>query len=441
MNGFTRPNFSTHQGLLISQFVLFNEGTSGLSGTIQPSQSINGTNYSVVRVTPPNGDAIDLYIDSSGAYGRAVIDPGGPNQTVYDILAYQQIAPGKRMISQYRIEGQPDTYTITHVETNVPISTADLHPPAPNAVWSFAGAQPAPLAMTPFAMLVNATSNGVSGTFVIDTGSSDIVLSHDFAARAHVVMTGQSSVSGVGGEIRVGVGRIDSLTIGGATLSRAMVVVSGGDTVVNASNLTEAQNTVTVNGYLGFPIFGASVVALNTSNATITIEDPNTTTIDHSAGYNALVDLSTGQPTLPMVIDGRTTVNAVLDTGNGSFVVMSQEAVDRHHIPILANEGTVSQVGMPNLGTNNNMDPNEGTEIQDYLNSHQVVRGVAGTEVQRCSTVSSIALGSITYQSTFACVSPSLTGDEIYMGYSFLRNFDFVFDYPQGLLILKPHAQ
>ena len=61
--------------------------------------------------------------------------------------------------------------------------------------------------------------------------------------------------------------------------------------------------------------------------------------------------------------------------------------------------------------------------------------------MQRCSNVASIALGPIVYQSSYACVSPSLTGDFVIMGYSFLKNFDYVFDYPEGVMILKPHAQ
>lgn len=442
MNGFTRPNFSSRQAFLISRYVLFNEGTSELTGTLQAPQSVDGTSYDVVRVQPPSGVPIDLYVDpATGAYGRAILDPGGSYQVTYDILSYQNIGSGKRYISQYRVDGSSMTDAFTSVQGNVPVSTTELHPPLPTATWSFTSTQSAPIRMTPFAMFVNARVNGVQGTFLIDTGSSEIILTRDFAARAHVAMGVRSAVQGIGGSLNTQMGRIDSLTIGGAQLRDALVEVGGADQTLNASNLNEAQGTITVNGYLGFPIFADSVVNLNTSNQTITVEDPSTTTVDRSYGYNALVDLSSGQPMVPMVIDARTTVNAILDTGNGAFVDMSQEAVDLHHLPILAGQGTLSAAGMPFIGVNSNMDPDAGVQIEDYLRTHQVVRGVGGAEVQRCSTITSIALGPITYQSTYACVSPSMTGDQIFMGYAFLRNFDYIFDYPEGLLILRPHAQ
>jgi predicted aspartyl protease len=74
--------------------------------------------------------------------------------------------------------------------------------------------------------------------------------------------------------------------------------------------------------------------------------------------------------------------------------------------------------------------------------SRIIVTGIGGSEEQRCSTLSSMSLGPIVYQNTFACVSPSLTADNfVLVGYDFLKQFDFVFDYPEDLFIMKPHGQ
>ena len=119
-NGFTRPIYGDYQQYLLSRSVLFGEGTALLTGTLEPSASIDGAVYPVVRVQPPHGDPIDVYIDpKSGAYVRAVIDPGGSYSKTFDILAYTDALPGRRMISTYRMAGDSGTYEFTKFEPNV----------------------------------------------------------------------------------------------------------------------------------------------------------------------------------------------------------------------------------------------------------------------------------------------------------------------------------
>jgi predicted aspartyl protease len=441
-NGFTRPDYSVREALLISRSVLFDEGTSELHGTSQGTQTIRGTSYPVVRVQPTDGDAIDLAVDpATGAYVRAVIDPGGPYETQYDILGYTQFDGGKRYIGRYQVAGSDDIAEVTSVESNVPVSTTELHPPSPTATWTFGSTAPVPLIQTPFAFLVNATVNGVPGLFVVDTGSSDIILSTDFAAKAHLTQIGSAEVMGAVGSVRGEIDRADSVSIGGNTLQHVIVTVVGRDVTQNAENYHENLGTLTINGYLGYPLFGAAIVTINTSNKTLSIADPALTTVDKSGGYPALVDLWNDVPMLPMVIDKRATVLATLDSGNGSFVAVSQDAVTKYHLPILASQGTESTVGQQYSGVNSNFDPDAGVSVQNYFQSHQMIEGIGGREtLEVCSTVSSIALGPIVDQSTYACVSPYMTGDNILMGFAYLTNFDMVFDYPEGILLLKPHA-
>jgi predicted aspartyl protease len=444
-NGFTHPDYSARQAFEISQTALFAEGTTEVSSALQSPSQIDGTSYAVVRVQPPHGDTIDVYVDpSSGAYRRAVIDPGGAYQTTYDILGYTTVLPGKRMIQTYRINGSSNVDEFATIDANAPITPEELHPPAPTATWTFTNAQPFHVTMGATAILVDATINGVIGHFVVDSGASDILLTDDFANSAHLPITGAGAgtASSFGPQLRMHTRRVDTFTIGGNTLHNVQVETGGNNIIANATNYQEAQGTQIINGYIGFPLFAAAIVTLNLSDKTMSIADPSGTSVDRSTGYVAAPDLSQDIPVVPVLIDNRVTVNANLDMGNGGFVVLSQPLVDEHHIPILANEGTLSNAGMPNIGINSNMSPDSGNQMEDYMQSHVVAEGVGGTrEVQRCSNVASIALGPIVYQSSYACVSPSLTGDFVIMGYSFLKNFDYVFDYPEGVMILKPHAQ
>jgi hypothetical protein len=421
-NGFTRPDYSARQNWDVSDSVLFNEGTSELTGTLRPEQSIDGKSYPVVRVQPPSGDVIDLYVDpATGAYVRAVIDPGGPYDETIDILAYSYALPGKRMISKYRIGNW--TFTAKKFQPNIAMDPQELHPPPQRATWTFANPNPFPISVEPHAIFVDASINGVKGRFILDTGASGIYVDNGFADRAHLSTIANVTARGIGpNRVLARVRRAATLSIGGNTLSNVLIETARFD--------WHEDNEQPV-GLIGYPLFAGAVVRLDTLNQTMQISDPQGTTIDPNEGLAVRVDLYSGQPVVPMVIDKRVTVNAILDTGDGGFVAMSPELVSRDGIPMMA------------TGYTGNVfyHPEDPSSVSNYINSHVVICGVGGCETEACSTVSSIALGPITYQSTYYCESPSLTGDYILVGYDFLRNFNYVFDYRDGILMLKPHPQ
>jgi predicted aspartyl protease len=421
-NGFTRPDYSDHRKFEISQYALFNEGTAQLTGTMQSQATIDGTAYSVVRVQPANGDAIDLYVDpQTGAYRRAVIDPTGSYETTYEIKNYADGLPGKRYISEYRV-GETD-YKVTRFEPNGTVDPSDFHPPAQQASWDFSNSAPFHVDVKPHAIFINATVNGVPGRFILDTGAFDIVLTNAFADRAHLSTLTTGETSGFGSDtLKTRYRRVDKFVIGGNTLSNVIVATGALDIL---------EDDERVDGLIGFPLMAGAIVRLSTADRTMTISDPATANIDRSAGIPIQVDLSDQQPIVPMVIDGRVTVNAVLDSGDGGTVAMAPQLVSKRHIPMLASNNAYLSRD----------DPDSGTAVESYIQSHIEVTGVGGTELESCSTVSSIALGPINYQGTYACTSPSIAGDNIIVGYDFLKNFDMLFDYHDGILILKPHAQ
>jgi predicted aspartyl protease len=420
-NGFTRPDYSTYQNFAVSESVFSTEGTTELTGTLESAQTINGTSYPVVRITPPNGDAIDLAVDpKTGAYVQVTIDPGGSYERTYDDLVYMQVLPGRRVLSGYRVGTV--TTQVTKIEPNVPVSANDLHPPAQRATWSFTNQNPFHVDVRAHAIFVNASINGVPGRFILDTGASGIFVSNEYADRAHLATIATTRSGGIGpNTLATRIRRADTLSIGGNTLSNVLIYTSHFDML---------EDNERPDGLLGFSLLAGAIVRLNTSDQTMTFLDPQVTPVDRTAGAVVLVDLRSEVPVVPMLIDNRVSVNALLDMGDGVTVSMSPELVSKRHIPMMAHADSGNVF----------YHPEEGDTAGDYMNSHVVVQGVGGTEVESCSTISSISLGPIIYQSTYACVSPSMSGDNIIVGYDFLRNFDFVFDYREGLIILKPHA-
>ena len=413
-NGFTHPDYSDNQKFLISQTILFSEGTTLLPGTLVGQKSVGSASFPVVRVTAPHGDAIDVYVDpSTGAYRRAVIDPDGTYETTYDIVSYAEVLPGKRMIDQYHQDGSTDLVALT-IKPNVVITPEQVHPPAQVATWTFANPNPFKIDVKPKFILFDATVNGVKGRFLLDTGAGGIFLSDAFANRAHIKSVGSSEAIGTGGEVRTTIRKADTIEIGGNTLSNVRI---------DTGDFSDNDEGQTIDGFMGYPVFGGAVVTLNTGAQTMTIADPQTGTVDKNFGYNVFVDLSDETPVVPMTIDDRVKVSALLDMGNSGFVLASKDLVTKRNIPMLASE-------------------NEESDPRGYFESHLVMEGAGGEETPvKCSTIQSIALGPIAYQSTFACFSPRMTGDQIIVGYDFLKQFDYIFDYREGLIIMKPHAQ
>lgn len=404
-NGFTRPAIGNPQKYAIARDVLHMEATSELTGTSQTSKTIDGISYPVVRVDTP-GDRIDLYVDpQTGAYKRAVIDPGGDYETVIDILAYSEIAPGKKMISKYQVRDTNSIYERSKFVVNGPVADDDLHPPKQTAVWNFANAQPFPIKVTDKRIMVDARVNGVPGRFILDTGADGIVLTDAFAGRAHVKEITNSAARGIGGGTKTLIRKADTIEVGGNTLSNVIV-----------SSLNEQMDADAPDGLLGFDLLAAAVVDLNTDSQQMSISDPASTTIDKASGVPALVDLANGTPTLPMKLNGRIDVNATLDSGDFYYVLFSPDLIKKQGLIMLVDP---SEIG--------------------YFQSHVAIAGVGGYELDGCGHLESLTLGPIVYQGPPACSSGSFGGRDTLLGFDFVRNFNYIFDYPESTIVFIPH--
>ncbi len=405
-NGFTHPVIGDEEKYEVSYQFLFSEATTELAGTLRSPVAIAGTSYPVVRVTPGTGFPIDLAVDpSTGAYVRAVIDPGGSYETTIDVLSYAQPLPGKRVISRYRYHDSHYTHEITTFQPNVPIADDELHPPQQTATWTFANPNPFPIDARGNFILVPATVNGVHGTFLLDTGASTILLTSDFARRAHVRRAGGSEIYGIGGAASAEIDVIDSLVVGGNTLSNVIVMSSalGND---YRGLLGGAYNNERVDGLLGYDLLGGAFVRVNVGAGTMTILDPSTADLSTEHGAVLAVDLSSDRPTIPMMLDGSIPVNATLDTGDRAGVGYSRELVRKYHIAILR--------GMAMIG------------------------GVGGGEITNCGAFGKLSIGPIVYEGESACETSALTGTDLLVGIDFLKHFNMVFDYPRGQMALDP---
>ncbi|MDP9018593.1 MAG: hypothetical protein M3N19_09760, partial [Candidatus Eremiobacteraeota bacterium] len=96
-NGFIIPEVGDQQRAEIAYDLLVNEATPLMHAADKGTKTIDGTAYSVVELTSPASQTIDVFVDpQTGAYKRAVIDPDGANEDTINILAYADASPGKK---------------------------------------------------------------------------------------------------------------------------------------------------------------------------------------------------------------------------------------------------------------------------------------------------------------------------------------------------------
>ncbi len=55
-----------------------------------------------------------------------------------------------------------------------------------------------------------------------------------------------------------------------------------------------------------------------------------------------------------------------------------------------------------------------------------------------CGRLKSLTLGPVRYTTPIACDSQSFARNEILVGLDFMRPFNFVFDYPDGIIVMIP---
>ena len=387
-NGFTTPIYGEYAKYLASLTMLRQEGTTELGATYVGERTIDGKAAGVVRVTLTNGDPIDLYIDpATGAYLQATIDPGGSLESTIHVVSYAEVMPGKKMISAYRIGNDRALYAYDKFEPNVPVTAADLHPPAAKASWTFAS-QPFPVTLTRNRVLINATVNGVAGRFILDSGASTIILDDQFADRAKApALEGSSEFFTLYGNVKVHTRRVDSISFGGSTLHNALVASED-----FYSHDYRGLDRAGYDGLIGYDLFAGAIIKLDVYGSNMTILDP-AQDVSASRGLQVLVDLSHRIPAIPITLNGSLPVIAFLDTGNPGVAFLSFDFAKSHDL----------RIGSP-----------------------------------VCGNLESLTIGPIVYRGQPVCLE-SFRADYMLLGYDFLKHFDLVFDYPHGRMFMMPN--
>jgi len=408
-NGFTlRP-----VGEVIRYFYdrdsLFGERTGELTPALLRHEQVDGVDTVVLRLTSTIGFPMDVYVDpASGAYRRAVIDPGGKYETTLNGLGYTEV-DGKRFLTTYHFSDSKNITAYTKVEVNPAIAPDDLRPPKQTATWTFGdGTAAIELTKDTFPrVLVDVVVNGVKGKFILDTGAGSTLISDSFLRSAGAKRFAESRVYGIGGSAPASLYRVDSIAIGPSTLHNV---------IVNSGLREEWKEQEGIVGLIGFDLLAAAIIDLDFDAGTLRVLDAAKVEPDQTKGIVVHADFSNHHIRVPMKLNDKYDVIATLDSGNPLNVLFSRDLIFRDRMVFL-------------------VDPNQ-------FGSTRYGGGVgSGYEIEQCGKLSSLQLGPIVYKPVPACDSDYEYRNEILVGLDFMKAFNFVFDYPDGIMVMIPRKQ
>ncbi|MDB5094532.1 MAG: hypothetical protein JWO85_2633 [Candidatus Eremiobacteraeota bacterium] len=403
MNGFTVRPVGEIARRLFDDDVLDGELSATLTPAIVKHAMVDGADTTVVRLTSDVGFPMELYVDAAtGAYKRVVIDPDGKYEDVINGIGYTEVA-GKRFVSTWHYYDSKNIRTYSKIEPNANLAPDELRPPKQTATWTFGeGTARVELTQDTFPrILIDATMNGQKARFILDTGAANTIVTDTFARKIGAKRFGESRIGGIGGSVAANLFRIDSIGVGGSTLHN-VVATSGID--------EEWMQREGVAGLIGFDLLGGAIVDLDLDAKTLAVLDPSKVEPDQTRGVVLRADLSTQHIRVPMKLNGKYDVIATLDSGNPLNVLFSRDLITRDHLVFM-------------------VDPMQ-------LGSTRYGGGVGGYEIEHCGRLSSLDLGPIAYRPVPACDSAYESHNEILVGLDFMKNFNYVFSYPDGIVVM-----
>jgi hypothetical protein len=370
---------------------------------------------------------MDIYEDpNSGAFLQAIIDPNGPARTVVSIDAYTDVVPGKKAVTQWTVGSTQ--YTFTSISA-AHIADAELAAPQPTATWTY-GDQTVPVDLFDLSAgthryqpRVNVTVNGITGVFVLDTGTQSIVLFGDFASRAGVTAFGGADFSPFAGNSRyLGYGLAQTLTAGNSTLHNVMI-----------ERIADPDNRIA--GLLGYDFYAAVIAEIDLSSRSMQLYNPASIQPAVAPGAFAFpIDLTAHRPVIGMRLSGTAYGFPYFSTGEPYFMLLSQRLRETGAVSAsdLSTEHFNPRAGSRGFyGTMIESDPVQ-LGYSDYTGAYGV---------GNCVLLNQALIGPYVYQSPPLCfVGSGVFGESGgAIGNDFLRHFDWTIDYPDAKFVLTPN--
>lgn len=379
------------------------------------SQTIDGKQVQVVRVTPAGGVPADIAIDpTNGAFVQVNLDPDD-GRFIEHIEGYTEIAPGVRVPTAYRY-GRNQRYVFRHGEVKT-VADSDLKAPTPTATWSFGSGAEVPITVEQRtrggrAVIIQAAINGHVGRFLLDSGAGQLLLYQPYAGRLGLTKLGNTRYGGVaGGSRSASWARANTIAVGDNTLSNVIVTMA------------TASDRGGLDGILGYDLLAGAVVHVNLADKVIAFADPaKVQPVVGKGAYAFPVNLADGVPEIALKV-GDVPTRAIFDTGDDFFATLSDNLKTSGRLVALPEELKFGSFS---------------------VDMHMYFVGVDGVtpEPESCHRLREISIGPYRYQNVTTCfASQRVFGkDGGLVGFDFLRHFNWTFDYTRSRLVLTPNG-
>ena len=408
-NGNTVTHFETQVRYDFAENAVFYDAVSMLSGASRGTAKIGDDTVDIVRVVPTPGFPVDLYVDATGAYRRAVVNPDVNSRVTINIDKYIEAIPGKKVIGSFRY-GSGNAYEVESVEANVSVSDEQLHPPRPRSTWTFdptdsvsieVRQHTSPYGSSGRSVTVHATINGHEGIFLLDSGASGSIVFSPYADTLGLTAISSNEYSGVnGGNVRSSYVKLNELAVGRNVLH---------DVIIDKS---EGKSFEGIDGILGFDVLANALVDVDLVAKRLTIKDPAHFAPTVGKGAVAFpVDLATRQPAIHITVGNGIDMKPIFDTGDDFLVLLSDDINSR---------------------------------LAPMITSQVYFGGVDGSAPAPapCARLSQLLVGPYRYENSVVCFASSRVfgSDGGLLGFDFLQHFNWTFDYPEGKFVLTPNG-
>lgn len=394
--------------------------------TVTGSANVRGTNATIIRVNPPGIAPFDVYEDpNTGAFLQMIVDPDAADRATVTIGGYSDVAPGKKIVSRWSIGNYQ--YALTSIAAGS-VSDAEVAPPQPRATWSFGDAvipvDLYDLSFHQYEPRVTVTMNGVTGVFVLDTGSPSILVFDSFARRVGITALNGADFSPYSGNPRyAGYGLLQTLTIGNSTLHNVIV-----DRV--------SQPNAKIAGYLGYDFFAGAIAEVDLSRSSMQLFNPSSMqpTVTGPA-FAFPIDLSSRRPVFGMKLSGNAYGFPYFSTGEPFFMLLSQRLRDSGAV-------SASDVSIEQFNQKTGSRGFAGTMIESSSMQMGYSDYTGATGYATCVLLHQALIGPYRYQSPPLCFVGSgvFSDNGGAIGMDFLRHFDWTIDYPDQKFVLTPNS-
>jgi hypothetical protein len=374
-----------------------------------------GGSFDLVRIAPPSGRALTLWIDQTTHFLARVIEVDSKQRENITYLSdYRQVAGVWYPFLQRSSTGDPSsdvTMIVTSFDKRMALTDRDFDPP-PSIVHDARLLTNSDSATVPFSLkdgmiVVNVSLNGAKPLpFVLDSGAFN-VLTPETAKLLNLAAGGNVSVNGVGNsQMSMNLARVQTYRVGEAELSNQTVFV-----LSLPRSFTDNGRHDAIAGLIGYEILRRFTVRIDYHRRELTFSLPGNVS-QHAHGEK-----------LPLLFDGRDCFVEGkigdsegyfgIDTGDDGSITLFKSFYISHNIPI------------------------ELPGIKSFQG------GVGGRSSTLLTRVSSLSLGPFTislpltelhFASGGAFASTLLAGN---LGSQIFRNFTMTFDYTHRALYLE----